>query len=188
MKKKVLMVLLAATLSVSMIAGCGSKGDNNTDTTKTESKQDSDQEAADKVAKLIDDIYVQERTDKTDEQCTAAKEAWDALTDAQKELVEGENADPDYFGRDTGDASKDDPLNADEIGENEILVVSFGTSFNDSRATDIGGIEKAIQAANPDWSVRRAFTAQILSIMYRLVMVRRSTMWIRHCRERLTMA
>ena len=138
------------------------KGDNNTETTKTESKQDSDQEAADKVAKLIDDIYVQERTDKTDEQCTAAKEAWDALTDAQKELVEGENADPDYFGRDTGDASKDDPLNADEIGENEILVVSFGTSFNDSRATDIGGIEKAIQAANPDWSVRRAFTAQII--------------------------
>ena len=154
--------LLAATLSVSMITGCGSKGDNNTDTTKTESKQDSDQEAADKVAKLIDDIYVQERTDKTDEQCTAAKEAWDALTDAQKELVEGENADPDYFGRDTGDASKDDPLNADEIGENEILVGSFGTSFNDSRATDIGGIEKAIQAANPDWSVRRAFTAQII--------------------------
>ena len=145
-----------------MITGCGSKSDSNADTTKTESTQDSDQEAADKVAKLIDDIYVQERTDKTDEQCTAAKEAWDALTDAQKELVEGENADPDYFGRDTGDASKDDPLNADEIGENEILVVSFGTSFNDSRATDIGGIEKAIQAANPDWSVRRAFTAQII--------------------------
>ena len=162
MKKKVLMVLLAATLSVSMITGCGSKSDSNADTTKTESTQDSDQEAADKVAKLIDDIYVQERTDKTDEQCAAAKEAWDALTDAQKELVEGENADPDYFGRDTGDASKDDPLNADEIGENEILVVSFGTSFNDSRATDIGGIEKAIQAANPDWSVRRAFTAQII--------------------------
>ena len=162
MKKKVLMVLLAATLSVSMIAGCGSKGDNNTDTTKTESKQDSDQEAADKVAKLIDDIYVQERTDKTDEQCEAAKAAWDKLTDAQKELVEGENADPDYFGRDTGDASKDDPLNQDEIGENEILVVSFGTSFNDSRATDIGGIEKAVQAAYPDWSVRRAFTAQII--------------------------
>lgn len=162
MKKKVLMVLLAATLSVSMIAGCGSKGDNNTDTTKTESKQDSDQEAADKVAKLIDDIYVQERTDKTDEQCTAAKEAWDALTDAQKELVEGENADPDYFGRDTGDASKDDPLNEDNIGENELLVVSFGTSFNDSRAEDISGIEKALEAAYPDWSVRRAFTAQII--------------------------
>ena len=114
------------------------------------------------MAKLIDDIYVQERTDKTDEQCKAAKEAWDKLTDAQKELVEGENADPDYFGRDTGDASKDDPLNEDNIGENEILVVSFGTSFNDSRAEDIGGVEKALQAAYPDWSVRRAFTAQII--------------------------
>ena len=67
-----------------------------------------------------------------------------------------------YFGRDTGDASKDDPLNEDNIGENEILVVSFGTSFNDSRAEDIGGVEKALQAAYPDWSVRRAFTAQII--------------------------
>ena len=95
-------------------------------------------------------------------QCEEAKAAWDALTDAQKELVEGENADPDYFGRDTGDASKDDPRNQDEIGDNEILVVSFGTSFNDSRVADIKGVEDAIAAANPDWSVRRAFTAQII--------------------------
>ena len=122
----------------------------------------SDEERAMEVAELIDAIYVQEWTEETDELCAAAKAAWDALTDEQKELVEGEEADPDYFGRDTGDASKDDPLNADEIGENEILVVSFGTSFNDSRATDIGGIEKAIAEANPDWSVRRAFTAQII--------------------------
>ena len=49
-----------------------------------------------------------------------------------------------------------------EAGENELLVVSFGTSFNDSRAEDIGGVEKALQAAYPDWSVRRAFTAQII--------------------------
>ena len=146
-----------------MMTGCGSKKTEDTSSTQTEeTSEDSDQEAADKVAKLIDDIYVQERTDKTDEQCKAAKEAWDKLTDAQKELVEGENADPDYFGRDTGDASKDDPLNEDNIGENEILVVSFGTSFNDSRAEDIGGVEKALQAAYPDWSVRRAFTAQII--------------------------
>ena len=121
-----------------------------------------DQQAADEAAALIDAIYVQERTDETDAQCAAAKEAWDALTDAQKELVEGEEADPDYFGRDTGDASKDDPRNADEIGENELLVVSFGTSFNDSRAEDIGGIEAALEKAYPDWSVRRAFTAQII--------------------------
>ena len=121
-----------------------------------------DQAAADEVAALIDAIYVQQRTADTDAQCAAAKAAWDALTDAQKELVEGEEASADYFGLDTGDASLDDPLNADGIGEKEILVVSFGTSFNDSRVADIKGIEDAIQAAFPDWSVRRAFTAQII--------------------------
>ena len=128
----------------------------------TAESEDADQMAADNVAALIDAIYVQERTENTDQQCADAKAAWDALTDVQKELVEGENADPDYFGRDTGDASKDDARNQDEIGENEILVVSFGTSFNNSRAADIKGIEDALQAAYPDWSVRRAFTAQML--------------------------
>ncbi len=114
------------------------------------------------AAALIDAIYVQERTETTDADIEAARNAWNALTDEQKALVEGEDADPDYFGRDTGDASLDDPRNGDEIGENELLVVSFGTSFNESRAEDIGGIEKALQEANPDWSVRRAFTAQII--------------------------
>ena len=120
--------------------------------------EDADKAAAAAVDELIAAIQVQERTEETDAQCEAAKAAWDALTDAQKELVE----EADYFGRDTGDASKDDPLNADGIGENELLVVSFGTSFNDSRVADIGGVEKALQAAYPDWSVRRAFTAQII--------------------------
>ena len=172
MKKKTLALLLSCTLAAGMIGGCGSKTEatteENVQTAQTEAVAEtgteavSDQDAADHVAALIDAIYVQERTDETDAQCAEAKAAWDALTDAQKELVEGENADPDYFGRDTGDASKDDPLNEDEIGENEILVVSFGTSFNDSRAEDIGGVEKAIAEAYPDWSVRRAFTAQII--------------------------
>lgn len=163
MKKKTLALFLSCALAVSMLSGCGSKDKDTKEATESsQASQTDDQAAADEVAKLIDDIYVQERTDKTDEQCAAAKAAWDKLTDAQKQLVEGENADPDYFGRDTGDASKDDPLNADDIGENEILVVSFGTSFNDSRVADIGGVEKAIQEANPDWSVRRAFTAQII--------------------------
>ncbi len=165
MRKKTLALFLTCALAVGMLAGCGNKDtkDNNQveNSQGTESAKD-DQAAADEVAKLIDAIYVQERTDKTDKQCAAAKAAWDKLTDAQKALVSGENADPDYFGRDTGDASKDDPLNEDNIGDNEILVVSFGTSFNDSRVADIGGVEKAIQAANPDWSVRRAFTAQII--------------------------
>jgi sirohydrochlorin cobaltochelatase len=132
------------------------------DAADTEEASDDDQKAADEVAALIDKIYVQERNDTTDEDCKAAKEAWDKLTDAQKELVEGEEASPEYFGADTGDASKDDPRNQDEIGENELLVVSFGTSFNDSRAQDIKGIEDKLQEAYPDWSVRRAFTAQII--------------------------
>jgi len=63
---------------------------------------------------------------------------------------------------DTGDASQDDPLNQDGIGENELLVVSFGTSFNDSRRLTIGAIERAIAKAFPDWSVRRGFTSQII--------------------------
>lgn len=171
MKRRTLFVC-ASLMVCAMASGCGNTqvvtSDETTQVTEqvsetTEGEQElSDKAVADNVAKLIDDIYVQERTDQTDEQCKEAKEAWDALTDAQKELVEGENADPDYFGRDTGDASKDDPLNEDEIGENELLVVSFGTSFNDSRIKDIGGIEKALQEAYPDWSVRRAFTAQII--------------------------
>ena len=138
--------------SFSLLAGCGGG-------------EAAPEEAADPAAEcaaLIDAIYVQEYTDETYAQCEAAKAAWDALTDEQKQQVEGEEASPDYFGRDTGDASKDDPLNQDDIGENELLVVSFGTSFNDSRAADIGGIEKALQEAYPDWSVRRAFTAQII--------------------------
>ena len=177
MKKRIVAVVLASVLGAVCITGCGNTQETvestaqvsteaqttqAAETAATESTEDADQAAADEVATMIDAIYVQERTENTDKQCVDAKAAWDALTDAQKELVEGENADPDYFGRDTGDASKDDPRNQDEIGENEILVVSFGTSFNDSRVADIKGIEDAIAAANPDWSVRRAFTAQII--------------------------
>ena len=120
MRKKTLALFLTCVLAAGMLAGCGNKDskDNNQveNSQGTESAKD-DQAAADEVAELIDAIYVQERTDKTDEQCAAAKEAWDKLTDAQKALVSGENADPDYFGRDTGDASKDDPLNQDNIGD-----------------------------------------------------------------------
>ena len=128
MKKKTLALFLSCALAVSMLSGCGSKDKDTKEATESsQASETDDQAAADEVAKLIDDIYVQERTDKTDEQCAAAKAAWDKLTDAQKQLVEGENADPDYFGRDTGDASKDDPLNADDIGENEILYILYHT-------------------------------------------------------------
>lgn len=185
MRKKYLVTMLTASFCLAGLSGCGNTADTADSTTEavtesvteavteedseaaddveaTASDSASDQAAADEVASMIDAIYVQEWTEDTEKQCADAKAAWDALTDEQKELVEGEYADPDYFGRDTGDASADDPLNQDDIGENEILVVSFGTSFNDSRTEDIGGIEKAIADAYPDWSVRRAFTAQII--------------------------
>ena len=184
--KKTLALLLASVMLMSVLAACSSKAETpaepeqtteepaqtpdapaeetTEETTAAEepSQEELDQAAADEVAAMIDAIYVQTRTNETDAQCEAAKSAWDALTDAQKALVEGDEASPDYFGLDTGDASKDDPRNQDDIGENELLVVSFGTSFNDSRVADIKGIEDALQEANPDWSVRRAFTAQII--------------------------
>ena len=180
--KKTAALVMAVTMLTTAAAGCGnnasssaSSEESSTSSTVESSEssaeessaasateEETDEMAAKNVADLIDAIYVQERNDNTDEECKAAKEAWDALTDAQKELVEGDNADPDYFGRDTGDAAQDDPRNEDEIGENELLVVSFGTSFNDSRVKDIKGIEDALQEAYPDWSVRRAFTAQII--------------------------
>ena len=161
--KKALAFLMAAVMLMSMLTACGNKdvADDTKDNNDVNTEE-TDKAAADKVAALIDAIYVQERTEETDAQCEAAKAAWDALTDAQKALVEGEEASPEYFGLDTGDASKDDPRNQDEIGEKELLVVSFGTSFNDSRVADIKSIEDALQEANPDWSVRRAFTAQII--------------------------
>lgn len=167
--KKASILLALLMLAGLALTGCGAAqpaapqpAAGSEETVETAEAVDADQAAADNVAALIDAIYVQQRTAETDAQCAAAKAAWDALTEEQKALVEGENAGPDYFGRDTGDASKDDPRNGDGIGENEILVVSFGTSFNDSRVADIRSIEDALQAAFPDWAVRRAFTAQII--------------------------
>ncbi|MDD6346684.1 MAG: sirohydrochlorin cobaltochelatase [Lachnospiraceae bacterium] len=179
--KRFLSLAVVTMLTIGLLAGCGSSAAESSaastgatsDTASSEESAavssemsedtaDTDQALADEAAALIDAIYVQQRTDETDAQCAAAKAAWDALTDAQKALVSGENADPDYFGRDTGAASLDDPRNSDDIGEKELLVVSFGTSFNDSRAADIKGIEDAVAEAFPDWSVRRAFTAQII--------------------------
>lgn len=159
--KKLVALLLALCMALTLVA-CGGNDTPAADDGEPVDQAAVDQAAADEVAALIDAIYVQQRTADTDAQCAAAKAAWDALTDGQKELVEGDEASPDYFGLDTGDASLDDARNGDAIGEKEILVVSFGTSYNDSRVADIKGVEDALQEAFPDWSVRRAFTAQII--------------------------
>ena len=145
MKKRSSAILLVATLCLATLTGC--------------QRHDSEEEL---LAKLIDSIYTPTYKEDSAARCALARWAWDELTDAQKARVKGEHADPDYFGLDTGDSSLDDPLNADGIGVNEILIVSFGTSFNESRVEDIGAVEKAVAAAWPDWSARRAFTSQII--------------------------
>lgn len=86
----------------------------------------------------------------------AAEDTTEAATEAAEEAEEDEE---NY---ETGDASKDNPRNQDEIGEKELLVVSFGTSFNDNRVATIGAIENAMEEAFPEYSVRRGFTAQII--------------------------
>ena len=155
--RKFLVAVLALVMALGMMAvftGCGGSEE-------AAEEQDSpvvEEDAVVACNEAIEAIQVQEWTEDTDAMCEAAKAAYDALSEDEKAQLD----DPDYFGLDTGDASKDDPLNGDEIGENELLVVSFGTSFNDSRAKDIGGVEKALAEAYPDWSVRRAFTAQII--------------------------
>nr|WP_296834502.1 sirohydrochlorin cobaltochelatase [uncultured Marvinbryantia sp.] len=96
--------------------------------------------------------------DATEAVTEAVSEAAEDATEAAAEEAEGE----DEENYETGDASKDNPRNQDEIGEKELLVVSFGTSFNDNRVATIGAIENAMEEAFPEYSVRRGFTAQII--------------------------
>ena len=96
-------------------------------------------------------------TETTVETEAAETKATEAAADsaAGEEEVEEENYN-------TGDASLDDTRNGDGIGESELLVVSFGTSYNDNRRLTIGAIEAAMEEAFPDYSVRRGFTSQII--------------------------
>lgn len=101
--------------------------------------------------------------------CVQAEDATEAATEAVSEAAEDvseaaaeEAEEEDEENYETGDASKDNPRNQDEIGEKELLVVSFGTSFNDNRVATIGAIENAMEEAFPEYSVRRGFTAQII--------------------------
>lgn len=81
-------------------------------------------------------------------------------TSEASEATEAEEEDEENY--DTGDASLDNIRNQDNIGENELLVLSFGTSYNDSRRLTIGAIEDSLEKAFPDYSVRRGFTANII--------------------------
>lgn len=174
--RKTKLALLALTAALAVTACGGKKEEKKPETVSAAETQateateattlapatDEEKAKAAEVGKKIDAIYVQNWSEDTEKLCKEAKEAWDALSDSAKAEVKGEHASPEYFGLGTGDVTKDNPLNQDEIGEKEILVVSFGTSYNDSRAKDIGGIESYLAKQFPDYSVRRAFTSQII--------------------------
>ena len=91
---------------------------------------------------------------------SAASESQPAASTSESASTEPEEEDEENY--ETGDAALDNPRNQDEIGEKELLVVSFGTSFNDSRRLTIGAIESALEKAFPEYAVRRGFTSQII--------------------------
>ena len=98
-----------------------------------------------------------------DDSKDAAKDTGSATTSAKADTGSGSGeAAEEEENYNTGDASKDNPRNQDNIGENELLVLSFGTSFNDSRRLTIGAIEDQLEKSFPDYSVRRGFTANIV--------------------------
>ncbi len=101
---------------------------------------------------------------KDSEAVTTAEQTTGAKTEVPETTAEAAEAaaEADEENYDTGDASKDNARNQDGIGENELLVVSFGTSYNDSRRLTIGAIEDAVEKAFPDFAVRRGFTSQII--------------------------
>ncbi len=136
-KGRIMAWLTAGVLAASLLAGCGGGGNTTTAAQTTESAAE-----------------------------TSTAAATEAATEAPAESAAEENSgaealDPEE-NYDTGDASLDNPRNQDEIGDTELLVVSFGTSYNDSRRLTIGAIEEAMEEAFPDASVRRAFTSQII--------------------------
>lgn len=91
---------------------------------------------------------------------SAASESQPAQSTSESASAEPEEEDEENY--ETGDAALDNPRNQDEIGEKELLVVSFGTSFNDSRRLTIGAVESALEKAFPEYAVRRGFTSQII--------------------------
>ena len=127
-------LLMAGILCAAFLAGC-----NGGERSQTEAAQE--QETS----------YGQKTTEQPGTQEAAVEEE----TMNQEMVNEEENYN-------TGDASLDNPRNQDGIGETELLVVSFGTSYNDNRRLTIGAIEDSLEKAFPEYGVRRGFTSQII--------------------------
>ena len=120
--KRIIAAVSALTITAACFASCGSKKDD----TKSE-----------------------KATEATTEAVTTAEETTEENTTEAETTTEAEEED-DEENYDTGDASLDNVRNQDEIGENELLVISFGTSYNDSRRLTIGAVEDALEKAFPE--------------------------------------
>ena len=170
-------MMLALVLAAGMLAGCGSSQEaaETTAAAETEAVTEAAAEETETVTEAAEETEAAAETEAVTEAAEETEAAESAETgDAEAleseaaeeseayetEAEEGEEADEENY--DTGDAALDNPRNQDEIGENELLVVSFGTSFNDSRRLTIGAIEGALEEAFPEYSVRRGFTSQII--------------------------
>ncbi len=140
--KKTIAMILSLTMLAGLMAGCGS-------------------ESASSAAPAQSSVSAAETTAPATEAPTQAPEesVKETAVSVNEEAASAEEEEENY---ETGDASLDDTRNQDEIGDQELLVVSFGTSYNDSRRLTIGAIEGAIADACPDYSVRRGFTSQII--------------------------
>ncbi|MDO4329025.1 MAG: sirohydrochlorin cobaltochelatase [Lachnospiraceae bacterium] len=132
--KKAALLFAAVSLAAAAVAGC-SGGQAETEAAVTEASAET-------------------TAAETKETTPEAEE-----TSAEETEAEAEEDEENY---DTGDAALDNTRNQDEIGEKELMVVSFGTSYNDNRRLTIGAIEDAMEKAFPEYSVRRGFTSQII--------------------------
>lgn len=144
--KKICAAVTALSLSAVIFTGCGD-----------ESSSSSSESSAEQVTTVAEESSEEATTEETTEAPT--EEETEAPEESDEETPDEEDEEEDYT---TGDASLDNIRNEDGIGDNELLVLSFGTSFNDSRRLTIGAIENAIEEAVPDYSVRRGFTANIV--------------------------
>ena len=136
--KNLKFLLLTTALTAALLTGCGNSSTSNSG---------------------ADDANSTNTIEETD---ITGGEAENENSAEEQESVTGDKVGEETEEEDTGDASLDNARNQDEIGEKELLVISFGTSFNDSRRLTIGAIEDALESAFPDYSVRRAFTSNII--------------------------
>ena len=151
MKKRNMMrgMILTGTMALGlMLTGCG---DKDTATTAQSTAAATAAQTEVKTEAQTTEVKTEEVTTEVTEMKTEAN-----TTEA---ATEEDDDDENY---NTGDASLDKVRNEDGIGEKELLVISFGTSFNDSRRLTIGAIEEALDQAYPDYAVRRGFTANIV--------------------------